>query len=309
MILTVTFNPALDVSGVVDDLVPNEKSYVFDEVHMPGGNGINAGIIAHRLGSQVELTGFLGGANGEEIRDLLKKEKVPQSFIPIRGRTRMNLTVSNRDDHAQTRLSFPGPEIRKDELNMLKEKVYSLSENDLLILGGSLPPGVNPSFVLKLVGLAGKKRIKTMVDMPGNILRDVIKGHPLFIKPNLVEFQGLTGKKVTSIKSVLSEAGKLLDRVPLICVSSVEGGALLIDENEAWFGRIPEVKIYSSVGAGDSMVGAMGALLARKKTASVKDLLQIGLAASCATLSEKGLTLGAKKDIMKFLPEILLRKI
>lgn len=309
MILTVTFNPALDVSGVVDNLVPNEKSYVFDEVHMPGGNGINAGIIARRLGGEVELSGFLGGANGEEIRELLKKEKVDQDFISIRGRTRMNLTVSNRNDHAQTRLSFPGPEIKKNEQKKLEEKIRSLSETDLLILGGSLPPGINPAFVLRLINLARMSKVKTMVDMPGHLLKEVIEGQPLFIKPNLVEFQGLIGKKVTTIKSVLSEARKYLDKVPLICVSSVEGGALLIKENEVWFGKIPKVKIYSSVGAGDSMVGAMGSLLVKDKKVSVKDLLQLGLAASCATLTEKGLTLGSKKEMLRYLPKIYLKKI
>ena len=309
MILTVTFNPALDVSGVVENLVPNEKSYVFDEVHMPGGNGINAGIIAHRLGAYVELSGFLGGANGEEIRELLKKETVDHEFIPIKGRTRMNLTVSNRHDHQQTRLSFPGPEIRKLELKKIEEKIKTLTDRDILVLGGSLPPGVNPSCVLKLVKLAGRKNIKTMVDMPGYLLREVIEGKPLFIKPNLIEFQGLTGKKVTSIKGVMTEAKKLLNKVPLICVSSVEGGALLISKREVWFGKIPPVKIYSSVGAGDSMVGAMASLLKKNNEVSGKDLMQIGLAASCATLTEKGLTLGSEKEIHKYLPQIFLKKI
>jgi tagatose 6-phosphate kinase len=85
MIYTFTFNPALDVSGVVAKLVPNEKSYVSSEKHSAGGNGINSGIVAHRLGEKVLLSGFLGGSNGEKIESLLKEENIPQRFVPILG--------------------------------------------------------------------------------------------------------------------------------------------------------------------------------------------------------------------------------
>jgi len=47
----------------------------------------------------------------------------------------------------------------------------------------------------------------------------------------------------------------------MICVSSVEGGALLVTRNGSFFGRAPKISIHSSVGAGDSMVGAMIAQL------------------------------------------------
>lgn len=309
MIYTVTFNPALDVSGTVEEVVPNEKSYVSDEVHMAGGNGINAGIISARLGSKVTLTGFLGGPNGEEIRHLLSIEKPLRSFVQIKGRTRMNLTVSNRSDHQQTRLSFPGPMVsRKEAETLLKYLAEHLKERDLLLLGGSLPPGIDTSFVRKLILEAKKKKTICLVDMPGKLLKEVIDTKPAFIKPNLVEFQELTGKKVSSKSGVIKEARKLLNSIPLICVSSVEGGALLISEREAWYGKIPKVKIFSTVGAGDSMVGAIAHSLHRQKN-DCHELLRLGLAASCATLTERGLTLGSKKEILKYYPQIFIQKM
>ena len=129
------------------------------------------------------------------------------------------------------------------------------------MMGGSLPPGIKASDVSHLVGLLNTKGIPCMVDMPGKILAQVISSKPLFIKPNLVEFQELVGRKVKSIKSILPLVRKLNNSVPLICVSSVEGGAILVTKDEAWYGRIPKVKVLSSVGAGDSMVGAMAAAI------------------------------------------------
>ena len=309
MIHSITLNPALDVSGVVDKLVPNEKCYVFDELHLPGGNGINAGIIAKRLGSPVILTGFLGGPNGQEILSLLDQERINHQFVSIKGRTRMNVTVSNKSDHLQTRLSFPGPQIELKEIKQLDHYIHKTSASDLVLFGGSLPHSINTQQVSKWIIQLKRKDIRVIVDMPGRILSDLIQARPYFIKPNLVEFQELTGKRLKTKSEVIKEAKKLLPLIPNICISSVEGGAIFLNEKECWFGKIPSVKIYSSVGAGDSMVGAIASLWLKRPKAGIKELLQLALASSCATLTEQGMNLGKKKQIHYFRPKILLKPL
>lgn len=308
MIYTVTFNPALDVSGDVDAIVPDEKAYVHGERISPGGNGINAGIIAARIGAQVTLTGFLGGSNGTKIRELLKKEKLETEFVPISGDTRMNVTVSARNTHRQTRLSFPGPRIRPGEKDRLAEILSHCGPSDLVVFGGSLPPGVAASDVKKIIRHLREKDVPFVIDMPGKILSGLIPTAPLMIKPNLTEFQELTGTTVSTIEDVVRVSRKKLSRIPFVCVSSVEGGALLITADAAWFGKIPKVKIRSSVGAGDSMVGAMAVLLEKDPQCPPEKLLRSGLAASCATLTEAGMTLGTKRSIREYTPKIIVKR-
>lgn len=309
MIYTVTFNPALDVSGVVDNLIPDEKNYVRDEMHMPGGNGLNAGIIAHRLKREVILTGLMGGSNGEEVKRLLDKSKIPHSFVEISGMTRMNLTIANKNDHRQTRLSFPGPLVKTLEAKNLSAFLHKVTPKDIILLGGSLPLGLNTTYVVNLIKSLRSNGILCLVDMPGNLLKDIISAKPSFIKPNLSEFQILIGKKVTSLNGVVQSARRLLDCVPVICVSSVEGGAVLMNKNEVWFGKIPSVRIRSTVGAGDSMVGAMTSVWDRNPSASIEELLRLGLSASCATLTEPGLSLGSRRSILKYQSQIKLKKL
>lgn len=309
MIYTVTFNPALDVSGTVNDLIPDEKNYVFDEMHMPGGNGINAGIIAHRLKRKVTLTGIMGGSNGKEVKRLLDNSNLTHNFVEIAGMTRMNITIANRGDHHQTRLSFPGPLIKTSEAKQLEDILHKVRAKDIVLLGGSLPPGMNTKYVKNLIKKFRSNGTRCLVDMPGDLLMDIIKAKPGFIKPNLAEFQLLVGKKVDSINGVVRAARSLLDYVPVICVSSVKGGALLMDKNEIWFGKIPSVRIRSTVGAGDSMVGAMASMWDINPSASVEELLRLGLSASCATLTEPGLTLGSRKSILKYQSQIKLKKL
>lgn len=312
MIITLTPNPALDVSGTVSELVPNEKSYVSHEMRLPGGNGINAARIVHRLAGKVLATGFLGGSTGDELSFLIEQEEIPQHFIPIKEKTRTNVTISLEKGHEQTRLSFPGPKIQKKELMGL---LYFLehSQPSLLVIGGSLPSGINPTFIKKLLELYHDKEIPVFVDVPGKILKEVLASKPFFIKPNLVEFQEMTGKKVSKIDEVLKEARKLSHLIPLQCISSVEGGALLVTKDHCWFGKIPKIKVLSTVGAGDSMVGAMAYSLVKAggklNEKTCEKMLRLGLASACATLSNKGLTMGSRSDIKSFFPKILIKKI
>ncbi|HXH73464.1 MAG TPA: 1-phosphofructokinase family hexose kinase [Bacteriovoracaceae bacterium] len=308
MITTITFNPALDISGTVDNLIPNEKSYVYGEIQTPGGNGINAAIIATRLGAKVTASGLIGGPNGDVIMELLDKIKVKHAFIPITGKTRLNLTVNNCDNHKQTRLSFPGPKIKAAEMQNLTLFLQK-TRDEMFVFGGSLPPGIKANAVASLVRACSRKGKICIVDMPGNLLKDIVKSKPYFVKPNLIEFQDLVGKKVNTIKTILPLVRKLNKWIPLICVSSVEGGAILVSKDEAWYGKIPKVKILSTVGAGDSMVGAISMRLDADPETSVEELLRWGLASSCATLTEKGMVLGSKKSIVKYYPQIIMKNL
>lgn len=311
MILSLTMNPALDISGVVEKLVPNEKSYVTDEIRTAGGNGINAATIASRLGSQARCTGFLGGSTGEEIKSLLDKS-LRAKFIKIQGNTRMNLTISEKKSLKQSRLSFPGPTILPQELKALKKYLDS-QQPSLFMLGGSLPPGVKPLFIKQLINNFNQRNVPTFVDVPGEILKELISANPTFIKPNLTEFQIMTGKKVTGLKSVIKLAKSYQDKISLQCITSVDDGALLISSYGIWFGKIPKIKICSTVGAGDSMVGAMAHTWLKNKYDLThfdgEELLRWGLAAACATLANPGLDLGSEKSIQRYYAQIKVRRI
>lgn len=298
-VVTFTPNPTLDLGGVVDRLVPNEKCYVYDQTKSPGGNAINAARILTRLGVPAVATGFLGGSIGEEIKSLLDAEGVKSKWIRIKGHTRLSVIVSNKHDHQQTRLSFPGPKILASE----KKSLLSLIEKNKhlagLLIGGSLPAGYSTADLAKLVRRANKREVRCVVDCPGKILRDVYKAKPFFIKPNLLEFQEMTETMAESISEVRKVASRFLDEITYICVSSVENGALLIGKDKAFFGKIPEgVVVRSTVGAGDSMIGGMAAQVFRGNK-DVGDILRWGLAAAAATLSHAGTAAGTAREMKK----------
>ncbi|MBN20963.1 MAG: hypothetical protein CL678_06695 [Bdellovibrionaceae bacterium] len=323
-IVSITPNPALDLSGMVQQIIPDEKNYVHDEKLDPGGNAINAARIIHRMNVPVTVSGFLGGGIGKELKDLIAAEGLNHQFIEIRKSTRVCVTVSNRNTHHQTRLSFPGPQIATDEFERLERFLETLLEGTLVVIGGSLPPGVNARNLSDLIKAAQKRKCECIVDVPGSILRELYQESdmgPLLIKPNLLELGEFFGHKVTSLKEVVHAVRPILDKTPLVCVSSVEGGAALITPKGAWFGRIPKVRVKTSVGAGDSMVGSMCAVLHQWKFKDRDDkgfyeavndkggdLLRWGLAAACATLTVTGTQLGERADIEKYYSQIEIEK-
>lgn len=319
MIYTITPNPALDLGGTVDDLVPNEKMYVYNETRFPGGNGINAARVISALGVSVRATGFLGGGTGDEIKDLLKNERVPNRFVSINGHTRTSITVLNKRSRLQTRLSFPGPRIRKAEIESLFSYLSKSNSNDIFVIGGSLPPGFPTSNLIALLRLAERQSIPCIVDVPGRHLGAVVRQGALLIKPNLVEFQKLVGRKIFSRSAVLAAARDITPRVSLVCVSSVEGGALLVTKGAAWFGKGPQVRVRSQVGAGDSMVGAMAAELSKMQKKEFNwaarqgddwgDLLRWGLSSAMAKLINPGTKLGSRKQMRSFYPKIQIERL
>ena len=219
-LFTLTLNPALDLSLQVQKLLPNEKNHVIGESWEPGGGGINAARILHRLGSPVVAIGFLGGATGEKLRGLLNKEGIKSRFVEVRGETRINISISNFQDHLQTRLSLKGPAVSKSDWRHLQEVLNSIPSGSLVILAGSFPPKLKTQTVRKLLTDFRDRRIGLVLDIPGDDGGRLSKGHAFLIKPNLVEFQKMLNTKVKDISAVLRLTRKKLSSVPLVCVSS-----------------------------------------------------------------------------------------
>lgn len=318
MIYTITPNPVLDLSGITKEIIPNEKNYVINETRSAGGNGINVARIVHVLGEKVTVSGFLGGAIGQEVNQLLPGKSIIKNFISIAENTRINLTISNLKTHQQTRFSFPGPHISTKEKASLKKWVKRIPASSVVVFGGSLPHQMSANDISQLIKILNQAGSICIVDMPAIIIKELLGSKPFMIKPNLSEFQSIVGKKVKSIKQIIPLAKKLTKKIPVICITSVENGALLVTQNNEWHGSTPKMKIKSSVGAGDSMVGAFAVQIEKLKTMqslleAIEDnaefILQMALAAACATITKPELQLADKKTINQYFPKIKVRQL
>lgn len=310
MIYTLTPNPALDLSGHVPQIVPNEKNYVTRARRDPGGNGINAARVALRLGAKVLALGFAGGSAGKEIESLLGIEGVPTKFIKIQADTRTNVTVSNDSTHQQTRLTFPGPRVTRAEVQRMFSTISTLKGPGLFLLGGSIPEGCPKNFHLMVARAASSRGLGVVVDIPAKFLSTYLAGRSaptLFLKPNQAELEECVGHGLSRDVEIARAALELSRKIDLVCVSLAERGAIVALGRRAWFCKAPKIKARGTVGAGDSMVGAIATRLAHFKLTKgqalrriadstqgkqmppqLADIMNWGLAAGAATAESEG---------------------
>ncbi|HFD32937.1 MAG TPA: 1-phosphofructokinase family hexose kinase, partial [Gammaproteobacteria bacterium] len=95
--------------------------------------------------------------------------------------------------------------------------------------------------------------------------------------------------------------------VTWICVSLGEEGALLTGPDNSYFAPAPKVTVYSSVGAGDSMVGALVAAFSR--SISAREGLRLGVACATGTVTHPGTELFSPDDVQCYFDDIQVRSL
>lgn len=297
-IVTLTLNPALDLSTSTDKVRPTHKLRCPEPRLEPGGGGINVARVAHALGGDVTAVFPCGGPTGATFEKLLRDTGVPIAPVAIAGATRESFTVDESDSGEQYRFVLPGPTLVEAEIEQLLQTVIGMDGPPAYVVAsGSLPPGCDPAIFHKLCGLCAKIGARLVVDTSGPALAALEGGCAWLIKPSLREVQELVGRDLASEADECAAARELRDRgfADVVVVSLAERGALLV--TEATELRLPaiEVPAGSAVGAGDSMVAGLTLALAAGK--SLEDALLYGVAAGAGALLTPGTELVRREDV------------
>ena len=107
-IVTLTINPAVDVSTSVKKMVPFTKMRCAPAHRDPGGGGINVARVLKRLGIEATAIYPAGGATGQLLATLVEREGVRSIVIPTSNDTREDITIFDETTREQFRLVFPG---------------------------------------------------------------------------------------------------------------------------------------------------------------------------------------------------------
>lgn len=307
-IITVTANPAIDVSTSVGKIVPFTKLRCAPAHQDPGGGGINVARVVHRLGGDVAAIYPAGGASGQLLRCLIDREGVRSIAIPASEETRQDFTVFEEGTNQQYRFVMPGAPLSGAEWQeCIRQIVGAGLRRAYVVASGSLPPGVPEDFFARVVRAAKEIGAKAIVDTSGLPLKAALNEGVYLIKPNLREFQELAGTK-SSDDAALIEAGRsLIDQglVEIIALSLGPRGALLIAREFALRADSLPIKPASVVGAGDSFLGAMVWSLA--KDDSLEIALRYGVAAGSAALLNPGTELCRIADVKRLAPQVVVR--
>ncbi len=308
MIISLTPNPAVDQTSWVTRLEPGHIHRVRETHVDPAGKGINASRMAHRLGWPTIAFGFVAGDTGNIVERALAAESVPYHFVRVPGQTRVNHTVVDEDGKA-TSFYAEGPEVpavARETLDAMLE--FWLQVGRVLVLAGSLPPGVPDDTYATYVRAARDRGLFVVLDTHGEPLRRGIEARPDLIKPNRTEAEHLLGRSLPDEKAVIDAAGELTARgAGAVVISMGAEGAIAAQGEHRWRIIPPKIVARSTVGSGDSMVAGVAVALARGD--ALHEGLQLGTAAGAATAASTGTALGAAKDVGELLPRVRIERL
>lgn len=304
-IVTLTVNPALDVSTSTRRVIPGHKLRCAATVLDPGGGGVNVSRVVQRLGGQSVAVYAAGGPTGDAYRQLLDAEGIVSRVIRIDGSTRESFTVDETSSGEQYRFVLEGPRMSEPEWRECLAATESLIVRDgLLVASGSIPPGAPDDLYARLARAAKAAGVEFVVDASGPALRHALDEGVALVKPSLRELGELVGEELDSAERQVSAAKHLVDTggARLVALTLGADGAMLVTADEVVRLAPPHVEVRSTVGSGDSFLAAFVLRLAQRR--SVAEAFRAAVAAGSATAMTPASDLCTREDVERLESEL-----
>ena len=285
MIICISANPAIDRRLQLSELRVGEVNRALSARPAPGGKAAHVAMAARALGAEVLWVGFLGGSTGVECERELTALGIPMEVVHTRSPTRVNQEIIDRNGRI-TEILEPGGNIEEDEIsNMISvcNRLFNRYKTEAqVVLTGSLPPGLGPTFYARLIAAAHAHGCSVLLDTSGEPLIASLSSFPDLIKPNREEAEAVLGFEVQDQSSALDAACAFIERgARSVALSLGAEGLLWIASQgmEPLILRAPLVTCRSTVGCGDATLA--GLAVARHRKGSTRE--QAILAVACGS--------------------------
>ena len=308
-VLTVTLNPSIDKTVLVEKLKPFKLNRILDTRLDPGGKGINVARVLKNFGVEILATGLIAGENGKKLLIDLDQTGIPVDFYKTSGETRTNLKILDNSNHKITELNERGFFVSEKDLNGFREKYKALlKQAEIVVLSGSLPPGVPKEFYKECIQLAQKNGKKAILDADGKAFIEGVKAAPFAIKPNLQELELITGKKINNVNEIAKEVKLFLEKgIDTVIVSMGPDGAIIGNRDEIYKADTWNIAVEGATGSGDSMVAALAYSLL--KNDSLIDIAKMSIAAGTITASKAGTQICTRDEVLQSLDYVDTHKL
>jgi len=309
MITVLSLSPAIDKIYFIDDFCAGELYRVNNCLQSPGGKGINVARVTRMLGSKVSVLGFKAGESGQWLVNSLIDIGAETHFVDVKGQSRTNNNIIDRVNNRETEILEEGPTISPSQWILFFEKFCEQIKNTkVLVCSGGLPKGLGSETYAKLIEVANKHHVKTILDSSGEVLKQGIIAQPYLIKPNLRELETYFDTQFISDNQIVNACKELINEgIEVIITSLGEQGAILVTEHTAYKAYPQEVNVANTIGSGDSMVAGISTGIA--SDLSIEESFLLGCA--CAASNTEFLEIGVinSERVKKLKQEIIIKKI
>ena len=265
MILTITPNPAVDVTYRVPALQGGQAYTVDPLVRQAAGKGVNVSLVLSRLGVASAAAAMVGSSDLAMYEAALAGTRVKGIFTPAGVSTRRNLTLLADAQAGDLHLRERGSPVTPEQVEAFEAAVIEAARSaDVVAMAGSMPPGFSPERAAGLLTRCRAGGALTVLDAEGPVLARGAHAADL-IKCNLAELAGLCGRPDGWAGPVLdADQATLVREVSAltagagganVCVTCGPRGAVLRIGASAWYGRLPVPgAVVNTTGAGDAFL-------------------------------------------------------
>lgn len=275
MIITVTPNPALDLTWNVQRLEPGHTHRVPAGVARAGGKGLNVSRVLHQVGEPTLAVTTSGGATGARLREDLTTAGVANLLVPVAAETRSSVAIVDADRNEVSVLNEFGVAPTARETEALWTSVLAAQRDhaaSVVAISGSLPPGADIDAVIATISALRSRDVAVVVDTSGPAMLALADAGASVLKPNDEELREATGHD-----DLDAGIDTLLGRGVTLVVASLgsEGMLLAHRDGRRVRARFPEVVRGNATGAGDSVTAAITVSLAADPDLTAPDALDV----------------------------------
>ena len=307
MISTFCLNPSFDKTVEVSAFRTGETNRILRTRLDPGGKGVNVARVLKTLGVDVECVCVLPDKGREEFLDLLSETGLKIHAVSTPGSLRTNTKIFSMDSSRVTELNESGVPMSSKAMEDIVKKEEELKTCcEMHVLSGSLPPHASEATYYNMIQTLAPSPV--FLDASGPALMEGIKAKPLFIKPNLAEMEAAFDRQLRTKQNIREAALNWIEQgVGHVVVSMGGQGAMLITAEGTVYSPAVDVKVASTVGAGDAMVA--GLIYAYIHQMGLQDMLRCGTAAAAASCMTSGTQMVHLEDYEAMLAKSVVQAI
>lgn len=304
-VVTITLNPALDLTGSIDALNVGSVSLVKEADLHAAGKGVNVAKVLSDLGAEVTVTGFLGKDNQEPFCQLFDEMGAKDEFIRVNGATRINVKLVEANGEVSD-INFPGVNVTETEIEQFEATLVRLAQDhDYFVMAGSLPKGVSPQLCAAWIEKLHNMGKKVLFDSSRDALEAGLDAKPWLIKPNDEELSIFVGKELSTIEECQAAASTLASKeIDNIVVSMGANGVMWLNSNEWLRAQPPRMQVVSTVGAGDTLVA--GLCWGHMQEMPKEELLTFATALSALAVTQVGVGMSDANELATLQQQVQL---
>jgi 1-phosphofructokinase len=281
-----------------------------DDVHLhPAGQGVWVARMAGEMGAHPVLCGFIGGETGKVLQPLLDELPGDRRLVGTAAWSGSYVMDRRSGEREPIAFAWSAPPTRHEMDDLVSLTTTAALASNVLVVCGPVPQDSLPLETFgKLVADAGAGDTRSIVDLSPPRLNSALEGEPDIVKLNdwqLAEF--VEGPVATESEMRSGAESVLAAGARTVMVTRGGDPALIVTRERSWELTPPKFEEGAPEGSGDSMVGAMAAMLAQGR--SLEDGLGWGAAAGAANFLRHGLGTGSRTVVEDLLQRVELREL